>query len=275
MGARDHRRRSRAGSDLRRGRVRRAVDLRGRRGRGTGGRRPRAPDRWFRRCRRRCRRARPGRRAGPRRRLVAHHGRRPRRLAAVGGTRARRPVLDHPALGRCAGARNRRRGAVDRSRPDVRLGSHPTTRLVLALLQDLVGSETTMLDAGCGSGVLAIGAARCGAASIVATDIDPAAPAVVTGNAERNGVGDRVQTTTDPIGALAAAGSQFSVVAANLLAPVIADVGPDLVRCVAPGGSLVVSGLLADRWEASLPAVAPLTAGRVAEEQGWVAVVLR
>jgi ribosomal protein L11 methyltransferase len=65
------------------------------------------------------------------------------------------------------------------------------------------------------------------------------------------------------------------VVAANLLAPVIAEVGPDLVRCLAPDGRLVVSGLLADRWEAALPAVAPLAAERVVEEQGWVAVVLR
>ncbi len=154
-------------------------------------------------------------------------------------------------------------------------GSHPTTRLVLAVLANLVGADATVLDAGCGSGVLAVGAARCGAASVVATDIDPASPAAVAANAERNGVSDRVRATTDPIAALAAAGPRFSVVAANLLAPVIAEVGPDLVRCLAPGGHLVASGLLADRWEASLPALAPLRAARVVEEQGWVAVVLR
>ena len=154
-------------------------------------------------------------------------------------------------------------------------GSHPTTRLVLALLEDLVGPATAVLDAGCGSGVLAVGAACLGAPSVVATDIDPASPEVVAANAGRNGVGAAIRTTTDPIAVLAERGDRFAVVAANLLAPVIAEVGPDLVRCVAPGGALVVSGLLADRWEATLPHLGPLAVERVVEEQGWVAVVLR
>jgi ribosomal protein L11 methyltransferase len=154
-------------------------------------------------------------------------------------------------------------------------GSHPTTRLVLGLLQDLVGPTTTVLDVGCGSGVLAVGAGRCGAASAVATDIDPASPEVTVANAERNGVGPVVHPTTEPVGALAARGEAFDVVCANLLAPIIVELGPDLVACTAPGGALVVSGLLADRWQASLPAVAPLAVDRVVEDQGWVAVLLR
>lgn len=153
-------------------------------------------------------------------------------------------------------------------------GSHPTTRLVLALLEGLVSPGSTLLDAGCGSGVLAIGAARLGGTT-VATDIDPASPAVVAANAERNGVADAVRPTTDLIAALADAGLAVDVVAANLLAPVIAEVGPDLVRCLASGGALVASGLLADRWEASLRHLAPLAVEQVAEEDGWVAVVLR
>jgi ribosomal protein L11 methyltransferase len=154
-------------------------------------------------------------------------------------------------------------------------GSHPTTRLVLGLLQDLVGPASTVLDVGCGSGVLAIGAACCGASSVVATDIDPASPEITAANAERNHVAHLVHPTTDPVDALAARGEVFEVVCANLLAPVIAAVGRDLVACTAPGGALVISGLLADRWEATLPAVAPLAVDRVVEDQGWVAVLLR
>ena len=91
----------------------------------------------------------------------------------------------------------------------------------------------------------------------------------------RNRPSSRVRSTTDPIASLAAQDERWSVVAANLLAPVVADVGPDLVTCLADGGALVVSGLLADRWEASLPALVPLGIERVVEEQGWVAIVLR
>lgn len=154
-------------------------------------------------------------------------------------------------------------------------GSHPTTRLVLALAEALIEPVTTVLDVGCGSGVLAIGAACCGAATAVATDIDPASPAVVAANADRNGVGSLVRTTTDPVAVIAASGERFDLVLANLLAPVVADLGADLVASVAPGGALVVSGLLADRWEASLPALAPLAVEQVVDEDGWVAVLLR
>ena len=110
---------------------------------------------------------------------------------------------------------------------------------------------------------------------MVATDIDPASPETVAANAERNGVAERIRPTAEPVAALAAGGLRCDVVAANLLAPVIAELGPDLVACVAPGGHLVISGLLADRWEATLPAVAPLAVMQVVEEDGWVAVVLR
>ena len=154
-------------------------------------------------------------------------------------------------------------------------GSHPTTRLVLELLADLVVPGAAMLDAGCGSGVLAVGAARCGANPVVATDIDPASPEITRANAERNGVGAIVHATTDKISEVADRGARFNVVAANLLAPVIAEVGADLATCLAPNGRLVISGLLADRWEATAALLAPLVVERVAEEQGWVAVVLR
>lgn len=153
-------------------------------------------------------------------------------------------------------------------------GSHPTTRLVLALLDELVAPGASVLDVGCGSGVLAVGAARCGAGSVVATDIDPGAPAATVANAERNGVAGSITATDRPLADLAADGRTYDVVLGNLLAPVIVELGAALVACTAPDGVLVVSGLLEDRWEATMPALAPLVPVAVVADDGWVAVRL-
>ena len=155
-------------------------------------------------------------------------------------------------------------------------GSHPTTRLVLTAMEPLVGAATAVLDVGCGSGVLAVAAALLGARSVRAIDIDPDAPAVTAANADRNDVARRVHAGTAPIAELAADPSaRFDVVVANLLAPVFADVGPDLVTTLGPGGTLVISGLLANQWHRAVDHLAPLEPLAVSEEDGWVAVVLR
>jgi ribosomal protein L11 methyltransferase len=157
-------------------------------------------------------------------------------------------------------------------------GSHPTTRLVLEAVDRLVSPGARVLDVGCGSGVLAIGAARRGAAEVVAIDVDPEAPAATHANAARNGVADRVAASNRPLAEVAevdAAGAGFDLVLANLLAPIVRSLGPDLVRATAPGGALVVSGLLADRWAEATLALAPLEVAEVHEAEGWVAVVVR
>ena len=164
-------------------------------------------------------------------------------------------------------------------------GSHPTTRLVVALLDDLVHPGTSVLDVGAGSGVLSVVATLLGASPVVAIDIDPASPPAVRDNAARNGVpadGDgAIDASTLSLARVVRAAvtsdgrSTFELVLANLLAPVIADLSADLVAAVAPGGTLVVSGLLADRWQATTDRLAPLTVVQVAEADGWVAVTLR
>lgn len=154
-------------------------------------------------------------------------------------------------------------------------GSHATTRLVVRALEDLVTPGMRVLDVGCGSGVLAIAAARLGAASVTAIDIDPDAPGVTEANAARNGVADVVQASSTPLAVVAGDRGRFDVIAANLLAPVVADLATHLVAALAPAGTLVVSGLLADRWEASAATLAPLVADRTTTADGWAAVTLR
>lgn len=153
-------------------------------------------------------------------------------------------------------------------------GSHPTTRLVLAALAELVRPGDRVLDVGAGSGVLSVAAARLGAAAVVAIDVDDASPAVVAANAEANGVADLVAASTRPLALVAATEPPADVVAANLLAPVLRELAGSLVAATALDGHLVASGLLADRWEEGVAPLAPLAPTSVSIEDGWAAVVL-
>jgi ribosomal protein L11 methyltransferase len=155
------------------------------------------------------------------------------------------------------------------------LGDHPTTQLTLrALLGELASRSRPMsvLDVGCGSGVLAIAAAQRGANPVVGIDISTAAVEATGANALVNGVADVVDVSTTP---LADVVGEFDVVLANVLAPALIDMAVDLRRVVAPGGVLVVSGILADRHEHVLEALAPLSPVATATVDGWAAVTLR
>lgn len=151
-------------------------------------------------------------------------------------------------------------------------GSHPTTRLVLAAVEHLVTPETAVLDVGCGSGVLAVAAAMLGASPVIAIDIDPAALPATVANAADNGVERVVQVSASPLADVA---RQFDVVLANLLAGTIAALADDLAARVGPGGTLVLSGLLDDRWSVTAAAFPAWSVTTVEVEDGWAAVSLR
>jgi ribosomal protein L11 methyltransferase len=149
-------------------------------------------------------------------------------------------------------------------------GGHPTTRLILAQLARLVRSSTTVLDVGSGSGVLAVAAAALGAARVVAVDTDPDAIAATRANASVNGVGvDAFVGTVDP------AQGRFDLVLANLLAPVLRELGPRLVPVVAAGGTLLVAGLLADQRDGVVDALRPLAPVRSDSDGDWLLLELR
>ncbi|OUN00923.1 MAG: ribosomal protein L11 methyltransferase [Firmicutes bacterium ZCTH02-B6] len=127
-------------------------------------------------------------------------------------------------------------------------GYHPTTALCLEALEELVQEGDTIVDVGTGSGILAIAAARLGAGSIVAVDIDPQAVQVARENCRRNGVHERVWVATGSTAAASAllAGKQARLVVANILADVISDMAEELYGLLQPGGLLVASGIIDD-----------------------------
>lgn len=119
-------------------------------------------------------------------------------------------------------------------------GSHPTTALCLEWLGPAALKGKTVLDFGCGSGILAIAALLLGAERAVCVDIDPQALTATRDNATVNGVADRI-TTLLPDDFEAAA---YDLVLANILANPLVNLAPLLSRCAAPNGALVMAGLL-------------------------------
>jgi ribosomal protein L11 methyltransferase len=143
-------------------------------------------------------------------------------------------------------------------------GTHPTTRLCLAWLERHLRPGDTVVDYGCGSGILAIAAARLGAADVTAIDIDPQALVATRENARRNRVVLRVQPTDAPPPAPA------DVVVANILSSPLKLLAPVLAALVRPGGSLVLSGVLERQVDEVAAAYdAWLTLRAVAAEDGW------
>ncbi|MBK5332973.1 MAG: 50S ribosomal protein L11 methyltransferase [Ilumatobacteraceae bacterium] len=151
------------------------------------------------------------------------------------------------------------------------LGDHPTTMLSMRAIRRAVRAGSTVLDVGCGSGVLAVGACVLGASHAVAIDIAPASVSITRANAATNGVADLVDVSTTP---LAEIDRQFDIVVANILAPTLIELAHDLVRAVAPSGVLIVSGVLADRHEHVEAALQPLHRIHSEVLDGWAAVTM-
>jgi ribosomal protein L11 methyltransferase len=121
-------------------------------------------------------------------------------------------------------------------------GYHESTRLALRLLEPLVRPGMHLLDVGTGTGVLAIAGIKLGCNSAVGCDIDEWAFRNASENAERNGVGERVTILQGDLGAVP--GSAFDLVLANIHLKVLVEILPGLRARLAPGGAMILSGLL-------------------------------
>jgi ribosomal protein L11 methyltransferase len=161
-------------------------------------------------------------------------------------------------------------------------GHHGTTRGCLLALDDMCKAlerrrELRLLDLGTGSGVLAIAAARTLRRRVLATDVDAQAVRVARANARLNGVASSIEIVKAygvGSGRICARGP-FDLVFANILLGPLQRFAAALIRQVAPGGRVVLSGLLRSQASAALSAYRPLRLQRRIELDGWTTLVLR
>ena len=144
-------------------------------------------------------------------------------------------------------------------------GSHPTTRLCLEWLCAAVTPGCSVLDYGCGSGILGIAAAKLGAGDVLGIDIDDKAVEAARDNAERNHAPMRLQHSAVPVG------DTFGIVVANILTNPLCVLAPAIAARVAPGGRVALSGVLESQAELVIEAWQPFIALEVgASLDGWV-----
>ena len=144
-------------------------------------------------------------------------------------------------------------------------GSHPTTRLCLEWLERNVAEGCSVLDYGCGSGILAIAAARLGAGRVAGVDIDPQAVDAARANAERNRVTAVFAESTLPVAA------EYDLVVANILSNPLRVLAPAICAHVRSGGRLALSGILREQADEIRAIYAPWVPLEVADvREDWV-----
>jgi len=157
-------------------------------------------------------------------------------------------------------------------------GEHETTRGVLALMQPLVQRGALVADLGSGSGVLAIAAAKLGAARVVAIEMDPDAIGNAEENINRNGVADRVTVLEGDAAALLPLIAPVSLVLANIISSVVMELSPIMHRALPSGGKAVISGILVSEREHLLTSLAGdgwTLESELREGDWWSSVIVR
>jgi ribosomal protein L11 methyltransferase len=152
-------------------------------------------------------------------------------------------------------------------------GTHPTTVLCIRALEKVIHGGENVIDVGCGTGVLSIAAAKLGAGSILALDLDQVAVESATLNVEMNGVSDQVTVRKNDL--LQGVEGQYELIVANILAEVIVTFGDQVAESLRPGGTYITSGIISGKADMVKEALekAGLPVEEMFREEDWVAFI--
>ena len=155
-------------------------------------------------------------------------------------------------------------------------GSHETTRLVIGLLERYVKEGQRVLDVGCGSGILAICAAKLGAKECRAYDIDPVAVKVARENVKDSGLTNVLCDTSDLLRGVDKAGGTYDVICANIVADIIIRMTPDVGELMGDNSVILASGIISERADDVINCFVShgFRIVEKAEENGWCALVV-
>ena len=156
-------------------------------------------------------------------------------------------------------------------------GTHETTRLVMKIMQDVVAGGESVLDVGCGSGILAITASKLGAKFCNAYDIDPVAVKVAKENAVIAGCDNITVGTSDLLAGVEKKPNGYDLCVANIVADIIIRMLPDIHLYLNPAAPIILSGIVAEREDDIKHAAAQhgYKVARIERENDWVAMMIK
>lgn len=154
-------------------------------------------------------------------------------------------------------------------------GQHPSTRLCLKELELRVAKEQTILDLGTGSGILAMAAAKLGASTVLAIDIDSVAVKAAAENVHANRLNKKMKVELASLPLSRKLNRKFGIVVANLTGTILSKLAPHIPKVMAPGGQLISSGIIDSKLDSTLEAFKSvgLIIERVRKDGDWRLVV--
>jgi len=156
-------------------------------------------------------------------------------------------------------------------------GTHETTRMCIAMMEEYLQAEDTVLDVGCGSGILSVAAAKLGAGSVLALDLDSVAVETAKKNVSINNTDDKVMVVRSDILAAVPKENKYNIVVANIIADVIIKLNKTILGYMSKPGIYICSGIIRDRLDDVLASLKEngLRAIKVSNMGEWCAVACK